>query len=65
MGIFTRLSCYEPFSIQFAIDLILRFGEHRNGASHASVRENVCQHLDVGARFMQVYIETESSSSSW
>jgi hypothetical protein len=49
MEIFARFSCYEPFSI----DLTLRFGEHRNGKSLASVRENLCQHLDVGARFMQ------------
>jgi hypothetical protein len=29
MGIFSQLFCHEPFSIQFAIDLTLPFGEHR------------------------------------
>jgi hypothetical protein len=45
---FSRLSCRKSLSIQFAIDITLRFGE-----SLASVRENVYQHLDVGDRFMQ------------
>jgi hypothetical protein len=49
MEIFSRLSCHESFSIQFAIDLALHFGEHRNGESLASVCENLCQHLDVSA----------------
>jgi hypothetical protein len=37
--------------IQFTIDLTLRFGEHRNGESLASVRENLYQRLDVDSRF--------------
>jgi hypothetical protein len=39
----SRLSCHEPFSIQFAIDLTLHFGEHQNGESLGYVRENLCQ----------------------
>jgi hypothetical protein len=53
VGVFFRFSCHEPFSIEFAIDLTLRFGEHQNGESLAFVRENLCQHLDLCAGFMQ------------
>jgi hypothetical protein len=52
-GTFSGLSCHEPFSIQFVVDLTLRFDEHRNGEGLVSMRENLCQHLDVGARFIQ------------